>query len=275
MSFYNNFKSILFKTKYYPISFKLNYILSSNLFKLDNKEYRFEDAIITKKLCISNDEYVIAFNKFILDKMKVILNRDNIKTESYYVNFKMHRDNEPAYLEYKNDVICYKVYYQNGVTHRLDGPASISCDKEDNIFSEEYVIEGKLHREDGPAFLYYDKANGVYSEEYYMYDTLHRDDGPAVICYDDLNNVYSEEYYQNGITHRIDGPAYTHYDIANDIYTEEYHFNGKLHRIDGPAFIETSQQGRVEQYYVDNQFVKHCDKNIVINLEDICMDDME
>jgi hypothetical protein len=64
-----------------------------------------------------------------------------------------------------------KVWYQNGVLHREDGPAIEYADG--NI---EWYQNGKRHREDGPAIEW---SNGT--KEWYQNDKLHREDGPALI----------------------------------------------------------------------------------------------
>jgi hypothetical protein len=90
------------------------------------------------------------------------------------------------------DVFGNKFWLQNGIYHRLDGPAIESTDG-----GKSWYINGELHREDGPAVIY---NNGT-SKEWFKYGELHRDDGPAI------ENSGVTRWYKNGLLHRLDGPA--------------------------------------------------------------------
>jgi hypothetical protein len=61
-------------------------------------------------------------------------------------------------------------WYQNGMRHRLDGPAIEYADGH-----KYWYQNGKRHREDEPAIEY---ANG--DKSWWQNDNLHRLDGPAV-----------------------------------------------------------------------------------------------
>jgi hypothetical protein len=63
-----------------------------------------------------------------------------------------------------------KEWFQNGLCHRLDGPA---CEHPDG--PKQWCQNGLLHREDGPAIEW---DNG--DKEWYQNGKQHRFDGPAV-----------------------------------------------------------------------------------------------
>jgi len=103
----------------------------------------------------------------------------------------------------------HKVWVQNGVLHRLDGPAKIWKNG-----SHGWYQNGVIHREDGPAHISPGSRkawiqNGLY----------HRLDGPAII-YKTGSGTY-EQWFKNGELHRIDGPA-----VVGDDRTPEYYLNG-------------------------------------------------
>jgi antitoxin component YwqK of YwqJK toxin-antitoxin module len=68
----------------------------------------------------------------------------NIQCESYYINGKFHREDEPAYIGYNlNGNVWYKLYYLNGNRHREDGPAIIRYHENGNVWYEEYYLNGR------------------------------------------------------------------------------------------------------------------------------------
>ena len=73
-------------------------------------------------------------------------------------------------------------WYQNGLLHRLDGPAVIRADG-----TQHWYQNGQVHRLDGPAYIY---SNG--SQRWYQNGQRHRLDGPAVICADGSQYWYLE-----------------------------------------------------------------------------------
>ena len=44
-----------------------------------------------------------------------------------YIRFFFHREDGPAYTEYRNGKKAYEAYYLNNLVHRVDGPAVFSC----------------------------------------------------------------------------------------------------------------------------------------------------
>jgi len=91
-----------------------------------------------------------------------------------------------------NDSGTVRWYNEDGLLHRLDGPAVEYADG-----SKEWWVNGKLHRLDGPAV---ESSDGFKS--WWLNGKLHRLDGPAV----EWANGY-KSWYQNGNLHRLDGPA--------------------------------------------------------------------
>lgn len=125
----NSIKSILFKTKYYSISYKLNFICNLNLFKQDVRIYK------------PNTMYTY-YNKFILDRYIVRHQDNNNSIEKYYYMAKPHRDNKPAVIRYKGDKVMYEAYYQNGLRHRDNGPAIVYYRDDGTILIGEYYKFG-------------------------------------------------------------------------------------------------------------------------------------
>jgi hypothetical protein len=74
------------------------------------------------------------------------------------------------------------MWLEDGVLHRVHGPAAVSAN------SEIWFFKGKYHREDGPAMRY----NGDLA--YFKHGVLHRVDGPAVILSDG-----TEYWYMDGV----------------------------------------------------------------------------
>ena len=77
-----------------------------------------------------------------------------------------------------------KEWFQNGMFHRLDGPAVEYSDG-----SKGWYQNGMRHRLDGPAIEY---PNGT--KEWYQNDKRHRLDGPAIEFYHG-----DKEWYVDGI----------------------------------------------------------------------------
>lgn len=101
-------------------------------------------------------------------------------------------------------------WFQNGIEHRLDAPASLNY--LDSVVHEEiWYKDGKRHRVDGPAFIiwHYDMDNKTSVQAWYKDGELHRVDGPATtrMISDD---VYIEEYYENDV--KVKPDTYRRYD---------------------------------------------------------------
>ena len=88
--------------------------------------------------------------------------------------------------------ICHdntKLWYANGRPHRLDGPARVWADGD-----QEWWTNGQRHRLDGPAFI---GADGY--QAWYKQGQRHRASGPAIVYHDGtveywINNAPVTEY---------------------------------------------------------------------------------
>jgi antitoxin component YwqK of YwqJK toxin-antitoxin module len=122
----------------------------------------------------------------------------SLRSESYYINGQLHRDEAPAIIEYFNQSIFSEGYYVNGEAHNEDGPAIIRYYNNGCIRYESYYINGKLNREDGPAQIRYNEDGSIQKEKYYFNGKLHKEDSPAIIYYNKTGSIGSELYYING-----------------------------------------------------------------------------
>lgn len=88
-------------------------------------------------------------------------------------------------IRYHDNGVVEAIFWkQNGVGHRLDGPATTWFDSQGRLVQESWVVNGKFHRpyQDGPAYTQIDPATGiVLTETYYWEGKMHRIGGPAVI----------------------------------------------------------------------------------------------
>jgi hypothetical protein len=108
-----------------------------------------------------------------------------------------------------------KLWHQNGLLHRTDGPAV-----EGASGTKEWRQNGRLHRTDGPAVEW---ADG--HKLWHQNGLLHRTDGPAVEWADG-----TKEWWQSGRLHRTDGPAREWADGH-----KEWWQNGTRYDPDGPT----------------------------------------
>jgi len=126
-----------------------------------------------------------------------------------------------------------KEWYQDGVRHRLDGPAVESAE----VLI--WILYGEVHREGLPAI---EAASG--HKEWIVHGKRHRLDGPAVIY---ANG--SLGWWQNGLRHRESGPAVERNDGARMWYQE-----GNLHRQDGPAVEKPLEE---DEFWLEGVMQKH------------------
>lgn len=258
---YNQFKSITYKRKYYSISFKLNFILSSTLFKVEDKEYKMKDE---KNHIMFRGIVSVVYDRFIFNKVVYCryLNNDNTRIEYHYEYDNHHSSNNLAnYFVFENNIKIVEGYYINNLCHREeDKPAIIQYYEDGSVKCEFYYKNGKRHRDNGPASIIYVNGN-VIGRAYFKYGNLkqelfmsngvaHNEDGPAEISYYENGNIKSEIYYCNNKKHREDGPAEISYYENGNIQFESYYFQHLLHREDGPAFTEYNNDGSIlEQTY--------------------------
>jgi len=94
----------------------------------------------------------------------------------HYKNFKLHREDGPAYIRYQHD------------KNNLERIPAI----------EWYCIDNKTHRENGPAIIHYNHI-GVHKEEYVINGKLHRVGGPALINYDpETKKIINKSFFHHG-----------------------------------------------------------------------------
>lgn len=139
---------------------------------------------------------------------------------------------------YTNGQLQLEMYYENGIKHRVGGPAIIwyhensTKDEVGQISNILYYRYGMIHRVDGPAKIEYDEDGILEKEIYYQNDKKHRIGGPAEIEYygnsNENNKIYYEIYYENGNQHRIGGPSYIRYTYSKNIISKGYWQNGNL-----------------------------------------------
>ena len=125
------------------------------------------------------------------------------------------------------------LYWKDGKLHRLDGPAIIYANGD-----QEWYVEGKRHRLDGPALI---RANR--DQVWWVEGKRHRLDGPAIA----RANEYQAWYFE-GKRHRLDGPAV----IRADEF-QAWYVDGELHRLDGPAVIYSDG---TKEWYVEGKLQK-------------------
>lgn len=180
----------------------------------------------------------------------------------WYFHGNRHRGNglpavitkNPDDTEYcsNDDNFLTKAWWENGVRHRINGPA-IEYSNGDKY----WYVEGNLHYEFGPAVDTQD------IEEWWLNGERHRaNDLPAVICKlsDDVVPNFSyikQEWWFHNLRHRGgDKPAV--------IYSNgkmEWWFNGKEHREnDKPAVIDPPFN--IPMYLVNNFNEFHFDESI-------------
>ena len=118
--------------------------------------------------------------------------------EEWWRHGKRHRIGKPAVVHH--GFWQDKMWYQDDLLHRVDGPAVVGVDKNGNVMHEEWRILGKQHRQDGPAWFYRNSDTGVvHHEMWYEYGLEHREDGPAEIYRDErTGKVIAEIFYRNG-----------------------------------------------------------------------------
>ena len=168
--------------------------------------------------------------------------------EEYYQNGETHREDGPAIIEYDQfGNVTFEAYFQNNMKNRRDGPA-VTKFQDGKIILEIYSQNGKKHREDGPALIEYENSNIKY-EIYFQNGKKHREGNPAQIEYTQDGNVKSTKYFQNGLLHREDGPAREYFQ-GNILHIESYFQKGIPKRSDGPTEVFRGPDGEiVKEYY--------------------------
>lgn len=216
-----NVKSILYKQKYYAISYKLTFI-----FKMEF--IRHKEKFILSNSKLGQFKKTQVYNRFIFDKYVSydVYNSINV-TEVHYFFKRLHRNNKPAVINRSNNnIVIYEGYYQNG-DERLNGPSILSYYNSGKLKSKKY----RYTTNDKPSsFTYYENGN-IEREYYYFHEMIHRDNLPAKIFYYKDGSIQEEYYYQYHQLHRLDGPAHIMYDKDGNIIVQVYCTYGKIDRI--------------------------------------------
>lgn len=143
------------KTELFVLNSRLyNRFGKSNLISVSNLTYTklFRDKIANSISCPSRIKYFISTGGF-----------TRVVRMEYYFNGKLHKEDGPAVIEYREDLfssLCKHSYYFNGKLHRLDGPASIIYYRNGNPKCKEWYRNGIPYNKNGPTNISYRK-NGT------------------------------------------------------------------------------------------------------------------
>lgn len=88
-------------------------------------------------------------------------------------------DDKPAMVFDRPNGCKSERWFNNGVRHRIGGPAMIDCEADGTVTGEWWIVNGKMHREDGPSVIVLHE-DGTSVQVWHLHDKLHRLDGPAV-----------------------------------------------------------------------------------------------
>lgn len=214
-----NFKSILFKRRYYAISYKLNFILKSNINmirieKLKNKKLAENIYKINNSLILYSDRFIFDNTELRLVKkdnkinkimerlfshcIKVSISFDNLNYDDFNVVIRSNNDQDPYVVFSYNDtrVICNCEYDMSRYnTCCLNHSVLI----ESNNISEyiEYVDNGL----DNKNQIFYFKDGKLVSIKQkiidYHYGIINSESYPNKITFYDSGNVKSFKYKDN------------------------------------------------------------------------------
>lgn len=121
-----------------------------------------------------------------------------ILQEIWYLNNKIHRDNDEPAIIMKNDIgTLVKIWYINGNNYRPSGKPSYIEYHNDKLYIERYTDEyGEEHRENGFSSVTYEDNGEIFSSWYKIHGF----------------HVNDTQSYQKGIKHY---DRYYYRDIAN------------------------------------------------------------
>ncbi len=181
---------------------------------------RVHDEDLPTEITANGDKAWVVDGKFHRGGGRPAVERANGEKE-WWVDGQLHREGDlPAYESAGG---LTKVWYLNGVRHRVGAPAFSGT-----YGKEEWWLNGKLHRDGGlPArILTYDDHR-----EWYENGLRHRIDGPA------YESEGGKMWYVNGSLHRIGGPA-----VENTWGAREWWENGyKLSAPRGPVWTDENK----------------------------------
>jgi hypothetical protein len=175
-----------------------------------------------------------------------------------------------------------QVWLENGVPHRVDGPAIIRENGD-----EEYYIHGLLHNENGPALCgtqLFERNDGMLYKrihlEYNINGKLHRNDGGPSSEFIDGEGE-TQKWFEHGVPHRVNAPCVIRTHKNSPTCPECYHYRihdvprrtvvwsinaveyvlehrwieyGNLHRLHGPA-VEYFDGSNINKYYIRGQLL--------------------
>src|ERR1043165_1491832 len=191
-------------------------------------------------------ETILDFS-FVIKQGRYVLHQ--LDPESGWVQFIFHLEDGrlhraeaegPAFITYisQNGGLLREEYYQDGLTHRVGGPATICYDGTLNkgVVEECYQQDGEYHRDpsEGPAYRrWHDSNKRLMRESYYWKGKRHRDSatGPAEMHWHPTSGrLYRTEYYMHGRCHRDpkEGPAIMRWQgMTGALRQVEYWVDGK------------------------------------------------
>ena len=119
-----------------------------------------------------------------------------------------HNDNGPAITFYEPDGVglIRMDYYFNGVLHRLDGPARIVFDENNNVIRHEYYFCGIKFNGNSPSVIWFDKDGRVSCEERYVNGKLNDHENAFAVVEFNGDKILYTESWENG--HKISRTEY-------------------------------------------------------------------
>lgn len=119
-------------------------------------------------------------------------------------------------------------WYNNQKMNRIDGPAHVFYNENEQIYEERWYKCGNLHRIDGPAVVAYYKNGNARHKSWHEYGKMYRKYGPLAIKYLENGNVSSEWWHEDSDLSGIGKyESITHFKNCNmrvDTWTD---FHGK------------------------------------------------
>ena len=79
---------------------------------------------------------------------------ENGTLEQWFLGDKLHREDGPAYIRYRDGKVVSERWFIDNKRHRLNDPAVIIYE-DGKIIAEQWWVTNFLHRENGPAIISY------------------------------------------------------------------------------------------------------------------------
>lgn len=126
--------------------------------------------------------------------MKVIQYNENEYSEKWEYNDKLHREDGPAYIYYRSNIVIHEEWFYKGKNRRDSyGPTITSNYKNGNPKQFTWFNGYEIYNE-----ISFHKNGMTKREIYYSKGRIHRDKKPAIIEKDELGRILKEEYYKEG-----------------------------------------------------------------------------